>query len=77
MLDREATEHHRPTQNINSAFIHGLEKLEQVHGQQSKCRQRDLVIRIVVPEHLPALTTCCPASRVLLTSHLSSVRICS
>lgn len=40
------------TQDIDGALVHDMEKYEQIHRQQSKSSQCDLVLRLAVTERL-------------------------
>jgi hypothetical protein len=60
----------QPTQNVDSPFIHVPEKLEEVHSQQSKRCESDLVVRIMIPQHLAESATCNGAKDG--TAHITS-----
>ena len=40
------------TQNIDDAFVHDFEQLQQIHGHQSEGRQGNLIMGIIVAQHL-------------------------
>lgn len=45
------------TQDIDCPYIHGLEKFEQIHGEQSKRCESDFIVRVVVPKDLARSAT--------------------
>lgn len=44
------------TKDIDSAFVHHLEELQQIHSQESEGGRTDFIVRISTTKELPVLS---------------------